>query len=220
MFDLERAISMLRDCFDKERRLRNQRVKDYSKLDDLDIQERIDDTIEKTIKEVLVRLIRFPPHHSRHASSLKEFLGKDRYEECVFVMTKFPEGNEAKDLELKRVIKLVMDAIQKAGFSPRIASGQQHHSLLWDNIELYLLGCSRGIAIIEDQYRPELNPNVALEAGWMRGMGKKVLYLVEKSFDHNRADWSGFLDYKFSWDNPESEIEEHVENWLRGDDKK
>ena len=51
----------------------------------------------------------------------------------------------------------------------------------------------RGIAIVEDKYLPELNPNVAMEWGWMRGMGRNVLYLVEKDFKKQRAEFQDLL---------------------------
>ena len=95
-------------------------------------------------------------------------------------MSKFVDGDdEAKDAELQRVLDAAADALADAGYKPRIAQGMNYHESLWDNVELHLLGCSRGVAIVEDQYRAELNPNVAMEWGWMRGMGKPVLYLVE-----------------------------------------
>jgi len=56
----------------------------------------------------------------------------------------------------------------------------------------------------------ELNPNVALEWGWMKGVGKDVLFLVEESFNHDRADWSGYLNDKFSWSNPSQGIKRAI----------
>jgi hypothetical protein len=57
-------------------------------------------------------------------------------------------------------------------------------------------------AIIEDTYRKELNPNVAMEWGWMRGMGKEVIFLLEKIFSSHRADWKGLITDEFDWNNP------------------
>ena len=48
---------------------------------------------------------------------------------------------------------------------------------------------SLGVNEFEDVYQPELNPNLAVEWGWMRGMGKRVLYLQEQGFQYRRADW-------------------------------
>jgi len=97
----------------------------------------------------------------------------------------------------------------------RIARDNEYHGLLWDNVELHLLGCKRGIAILEDKFLPELNPNVAMEWGWMRGMGRHVLYLVEKDFNSRRADWSGLIERQFEWANPVPGIKAAVEDWLK-----
>jgi hypothetical protein len=85
---------------------------------------------------------------------------------------------------------------------------------LWDNVELHLLGCSRGVAIVEDKYTKELNPNVAMEWGWMVGMGRRVLYLVEKSFKHARADWGGLIKEEFDWEKPADDIKQAVHKFL------
>jgi hypothetical protein len=86
--------------------------------------------------------------------------------------------------QLEAVIQAARDAVQGCGYVSRVAKDIEYHGLLWDNVELFLLGCKRGIAILEDKFLPELNPNVAMEWGWMRGMG---LYLVEKDFKSPRA---------------------------------
>jgi hypothetical protein len=53
-----------------------------------------------------------------------------------------------------------------------------------------------------------------MEWGWMRGVDRTVLFLVEKSFDKNRADLSGLISAPFDWDNPEADIESAVKNFL------
>ena len=69
---------------------------------------------------------------------------------------------------------------------------------------------------MEDRYRAELNPNVAMEWGWMRGIGKPVLYLVEDEFTHARADFRGLIERRFSWDDPATGIGPAIDEWLRG----
>jgi len=132
-------------------------------------------------------------------------------------MTKFPDPKKPApvDAQLTAVIQAVRDAVQSCGYVPRIASDGQYHPMLWDNVELYLLGCQRGIAIVEDKYLPELNPNVAMEWGWMRGMGRNVLYLVENDFKRERADWGGLIQSPFDWTNPGPDIKAGVEAWLK-----
>ena len=133
------------------------------------------------------------------------------YHKSVLIMTKFPDPKypDPRDLQLQRVINAVACSLYNAGYCPRIAKSP-HHDWLWDNVELYLLGCGLGVAILEDKYKPELNPNVALEWGWMKGMCKPILFLEETDFGMSRADWSGLISDKFNWDNPEADVKSAV----------
>ena len=159
-------------------------------------------------------LLRYPPqHYKNHSEELRKFLEVAPYDKSVFIMTKFAETDEGDDKVLKEIIAEVKSSIIGAGFIPRIATFG-YHDWLWQNVELYLLGCEKGVAIVEDRCRKEMNPNVAFEWGWMKGMGKRVFYLMEESFAHNRADWSGLLSKTFSWDNPKEGIREALREWL------
>ena len=164
--------------------------------------------------KVLRELVTFPPQHIRHFPKMDEFYSYGSYDKSVFIMTKFPEGDSALDKELQRVIAAVKDAVTACGFTPRIASDKQYQAGLWDNVEVYLFGCQRGIAIVESKYVHELNPNVTMEWGWMRGMGREVLYLVETTFDLARADIGGLLQERFDWATPETRISPAVKRWL------
>lgn len=151
---------------------------------------------------------------------MEQFWGSAPYEDSVFVMTKFPDtdAEEEKNQQLKQVIGAVSDGISAAGFTPRIADGPNaFHPNLWDNVELHLLGCARGVAIVEDRYRSELNPNVAMEWGWMRAMGKPVLYLVEEDFQHFRADTEGLISKPFTWAQPRDMVCDVVQTWLEAE---
>jgi hypothetical protein len=172
------------------------------------------DGVRRQKERTLSELITFPPQHDRHSQLLEAFHNTGSYDKSVFIMTKFPEGDTQLDKELKRVIKAVRDVVLECQFVPRIASDKDYHDMLWDNVELYLLGCVRAVAIVEGKYREELNPNIAMEWGWMRGMGKKVLFLVEEGFQHMRADWMGLTQSRFSWGNPEEAIGKHVRKFL------
>jgi hypothetical protein len=83
-------------------------------------------------------------------------------------------------------------------------------------VELHLLGCQQGVAIVEDRYLSELNPNVAMEWGWMRGMGKPVLFMVEEGFRHSRADIRGLIEDSFRWTDPEAGMTSAITTWLHG----
>ncbi len=177
------------------------------------------ETLERFKQNALEDLVNFPPHHARHFLQLAEFQKGGIYDKSVFIMTKFPNGKNPKpiDEELKKIIQCVRDAVTENGFVPRIALDKKFHPGLWDNVEMYLLGCKRGVAIVENKYLNELNPNVTMEWGWMRGMDKDVLYLVENTFDLARADITGLIQDTFSWENPETDIKQAVKTWLKGD---
>lgn len=165
----------------------------------------------------LEKLVMFPPHKNRHFQGLTDFEVDGSFDKSVFIMTKFPasQNQQVKDKELQDVIDEVKKAISAKGYVPRIAlGGKKYHAGLWDNVEMFLMGCKRAIAIVEDKYQNELNPNVTMEWGWMRGMNRDVLYLVEDSFDLGRADIAGLIQDKFDWANPRSGVENAIGNWL------
>jgi hypothetical protein len=170
------------------------------------------------VRSQLEDLDRWPErHHLRQSSKILNFYSAgSAYENSVFLMTKFPEDGDAtaEASQLRNVIDEVMKGVKARGHVPRIASEKDYHRWLWDNVELYLFGCARGIAIVEDKYRQELNPNVAMEWGWMVGMGREVLFLREKEFARGRADWSGLMPYQFEWNNPSPGIQAALDKWL------
>ncbi len=85
----------------------------------------------------------------------------------------------------------------------KLATGARIHEWLWNEVEIHLLGCATAITIVEDRYRPELIPNLAMEWGWMRAMSKRVLFLREGSFAHGRADLGGLRSWTFDWNGPQ-----------------
>ncbi len=175
----------------------------------------INSTLE-SIEEKLRELVKYPPHHLKHFDKLHEFYKDDKtnYNKCVFIMTKYCENNSRKDKELQKIIDTVCQIITDIGYIPKLPNRYNYHSSIWDNTEICMLGSSKGVAIVEDKYKPELNPNVAMEWGWMKGMGRNILFLMEKSFKHLRADWEGMRRETFSWDNPEAGIRNAIVNWL------
>src|SRR3712207_9041877 len=68
------------------------------------------------------------------------------FRSSVFVMTKFPDpkSNRPEDAELTAVIEAVRDAVAARGYVARLACDDRYASGLWDNVEVYLLGCHRG----------------------------------------------------------------------------
>ena len=158
----------------------------------------------------------FPHWHARHAQLLDDFAKKGSFEESVFIMTKYPDAKHPSvtDPQLQKVTDAVSAAVAANKYVPRIASDKDYHAQLWDNVELHMLGCRRGIAIVQDKVKKELNPNVAIEWGWMIGLNRRVLYLVEKDFKQARADWQGMSKSEFDWANPALDVEAAVKKFL------
>ncbi|RPI43575.1 MAG: hypothetical protein EHM59_15065 [Betaproteobacteria bacterium] len=181
--------------------------------------DRLDDQLAQVEREridVLQDLVLFPPHHLQYAQLLEQFnqtlngQGKP-YERRVFIMTKYCDGANAQlDSQLEAVIGTVKAAVVARGYHPQLAAETKLHPNLWENIECQMLACGRGIAIVEDRFNPKLNPNVAMEWGWMRAMKKPVLYLVEKAVAQVPADVAGLIQGRFDWDNPQANIPQLV----------
>lgn len=182
----------------------------------------IDDGIKghrKEIESLLELHEREPQRLVKYRDKLPDFYKKrGTYETSVFIMTKFPAKDDAGDAakKLQAAIDAVRDGIESLGFNARIAYEKDFEDWIWANVELFMSGCACGVAILEARYAPELNPNVAMEWGWMKGMGKPVLFLMEKSFPEKfkRADWSGLDPKTFNWDDPVKDINEHLKKFL------
>jgi hypothetical protein len=210
---IKQTIEALRGMFANDAEIKAKLRSDPSNPLYVDMEALIDGYIRKQLE----LLLRVPPHMLKHSEILEEFFENGDYDRSIFIMTKFPEADGPADAALSKVIEVVAKSIEKCGFIPRIALKKPwYFPMLWDNVEIHLIGCRRGVAIVEDKYHPELNPNVALEWGCMRTMGKSVLYLRERTFSKDRADTMGFLSEPFTWDDPGKEIPQAVTDWLRG----
>lgn len=179
-------------------------------------QEKVIGRFRRYQQEVLRDLVRFPPHMIGHFQKVQDFHATSSYDHSVFIMTKFPSKYGTKlDKELSRVIQAVRDAVDNCnGHRAHLASDKDWQRMLWHNVETYLMACGKAIAIVESKHTQELNPNVMMEWGWMRGTERSVLFLVEKTFDKGRADLSGLSNDEFDWDNPEPEIQAAVKKFL------
>jgi hypothetical protein len=197
---------------------------DLNAADKAEKLERLDNQFRQLGNErmdVLRNLVLFPPHHLQYSPLLDQFsqvLKGKPYERRVFIMTKYCDGTDAKlDAQLQTVIDTVKAAVVAAGYHPQLAAETKLHANLWENVECQMLACAHGIAIVEDRFNPKLNPNVAMEWGWMRAMKKPVLYLVEKAVPaaHIPADVMGLIKSRFDWDNPQADIPQLVAQDLR-----
>ena len=226
------VLDRLRKLFDEERHLvaRIEQTKYTVGFADSEERNRVRlegnlDSCHREMRYTIEEFRNQPSHHHRHFPLLPKFwelreVEPKKFEKSVFIMTKYPENTHtdpsirAKAAQLQTIIDLVKDEIRQRNHIPRMANDCYYHPILWDNVELYLLGSKCGVAIVEDNYMPELNPNVAMEWGWMRAMGREVLFLCEQSFQHDRADWEGFLKEIFDWEDPQPGIRNGLDKLL------
>jgi hypothetical protein len=212
---LELLLALSRDIAKFKRTRKEYEDSGLNPADKAEKIDKLDEQLLQTKRErqaVLHDLVVFPPHHGQYSQLIVQFdkalkaQGKP-YERRVFIMTKYRDGADAhRDAELQTVIDTVKAAVEARGYHPQLAGELKLHANLWENIECQMLGCARGIAIVEDRFNPKLNPNVAMEWGWMRAMKKPVLYLVEKAVAEVPADVAGLIKSRFDWDHPQTDI--------------
>jgi hypothetical protein len=179
------------------------------------------DIAKAEMRAAVAVLIQWPPHKLEHFDKLDQFFASFSYEKSVFVMTKYPnllpdkQPKTQLDAELLAVIDTVKTAVTDCGYTPHLASDFRYQPELFRNIEVYMLGCAKAIAIVESKHTQELNPNVTMEWGWLRSTPRDVLYLVEQDFDHDRADIGGLIKDNFAWKDPAPGIKTAVASFLK-----
>jgi hypothetical protein len=116
------------------------------------------------------------------------------YDKNVFVMTRFQDGN----CMLSELDATIRDGLRARGLVGHRADDRCYPNdrNLWDNVCTYMLCCKYGVAVLEDIIADEFNPNVALEYGFMRALGKPTLLLKERRFKP-RADILGTVWNEF-----------------------
>jgi hypothetical protein len=136
-------------------------------------------------------------HLSRH---VYEFCQASPFERNVFVMMKFPDKLKMSDRHV-RLLEDIFEVVRKEAarhhLVARRAKENHYHDQLWENICVYIIGSKYGIAVLEDEVAAEMNPNVALEYGFMKALDHPVALLQWTRFKHVRADLSGKLARTF-----------------------
>jgi len=146
---------------------------------------------------------------------LLKFLKEHRPEKTVFIMMKFSGGDPDRDKKLENLYTSIKLELDKYGLEAVRADEKDYSDTgyLWDNIQIYLNGCGYGIAVLENLYYNEMNPNVALEYGYMMAKGKKVLLLKEKTFQNINADILGKIWKEFDIDDPNT-VKKAIQSWM------
>jgi len=141
-----------------------------------------------------------PPGYEHLHPNIRRFCDNSPFERNVFIMMKFPDRTSMKASHLRLlndIWEAIRDEAARYGLAAHRADHRSYHDQLWENICVYIIGSKYGIAVLEDEVASELNPNVALEYGFMKALDHPVALLRSSTFQHGRADLSGKLSKEF-----------------------
>jgi hypothetical protein len=165
-----------------------------------------------------------PTQFASLQEDLRKFNGENPFGHVAFVMMKFPESNgkKVKDKVLKNIFDILRERLNKYGIRAIRADDKNYASSnrIWDNVCIYLLGSKYGIAVLENRYANEFNPNVAQEYGFMLALegSRRVMLLKEAGFQF-RADTVGTNANDFEWSRSRAKLQRSirraVDDWMR-----
>lgn len=172
-------------------------------------------TAEESDKSLKLGNVLIPPGYNKLIEPLEMFLDDSArlctdYSRNVFIMTRFQPGNKT----LETIDSTIRAALSNRGLAGHRADDRCYPTdrNLWDNVCTYMIGCKYGIAVLENIIQDEFNPNVALEYGFMRALGKPTLLLKEKRMAP-RADIIGTLLEQFDILNIETTVTDAINRW-------
>ncbi|MDD4939340.1 MAG: hypothetical protein PHE18_03580 [Candidatus Omnitrophica bacterium] len=147
--------------------------------------------------------------------NLKVFFNDNKdYEKNVFIMCRF----DKTDNKLKECTDKMKEILSNDfGLNGLLAEDKMYlgDRSFWNNVCVYMIGCSRGIALLENFKSDEFNPNIAVEYGFMRALDKKVLILKENKFQNIiRADMLGIYYEPFDYYNLNETLKFALKSWL------
>ncbi len=132
------------------------------------------------------------------------------YQQNCFLMMPF-----AATAAHNSIAAVVRSAMLDLGFNVLRADDYAYSEDLLHNVEAYIFGCRFGVAIFERIVSDEHNANVALEIGYMYGLGKPVCLLKEQTVKKLPSDLIGRLYNEFDGQQPETSITQAIQRWLR-----
>jgi len=163
-----------------------------------------------------------PPWYSYLQSDVSRFNEDGPFEKSVFVMMKFPDPRMTPEVirMLEDAHRIIREELDRYGLRARRADERTFapSRQVWDNLCIYMLGCKYGLALLEDRSGEELNPNLTLEFGFMRALGRDAILIKDRAFKHIRADIVGTIPKDFSISHEfivdEQSLREAVGHWM------
>jgi TIR domain-containing protein len=181
-----------------------------------DAASNLDDAIRKHQE---IASLQLPRGYEHLTQSIRAFREEHPFETSVFVMMKFPDGLPPDQARLvDRIFEVIASALAAYGLVARRADKRLYEPDLWNNLCVYMLGCRFGLAVLEDRGANDMNPNVALEYGFMKALNREVGLLREAGFKHDRADLIGKLVKPFQIGEgsalDEESLKQAIRDWM------
>ncbi|MCA1716937.1 MAG: hypothetical protein LC781_08850 [Actinobacteria bacterium] len=126
----------------------------------------------------------------------------------VFLMMRFKTGEQYEE-----ITETLRREMGKYGLHVIRADDKDYTGDLWENVCLYMLGSTYGVAIFEEIDEREFNPNIALELGFMLTLNKRCLILKDQRMPKMPTDIVGKLYKEFDTYNIETSVTRSVEAW-------
>ena len=121
----------------------------------------------------------------------------------------------SENTQLGSVAQAIRDAGHEAGINVVRADDKEYAPELWDNVAVYMHGCVAGIAVFEEINERQINPNIALECGFLMCQHKPVLLLKDKAMKDLPSDIIGRLYRPFNSYAIDGTIPPQVKGWIR-----
>jgi hypothetical protein len=130
-------------------------------------------------------------------------------EKNVFLIMRFKNGEQYKVIE-----NTIRQQLGNTELCVMRADEKDYTGDLWENVCLYMIGCTYGIAIFEEIDEREFNPSVALELGFMLANNKRCLLLKDQRMPKLPTDILGKLYKTFDTYKIESSLSDAIDAWI------
>lgn len=117
------------------------------------------------------------------------------------------------------VYEAVRAEVQDHGLIALRADSHAFSPILWWNVVTCMLGSTYGVVVYEPVNDIPFNPNVSIEAGFMRALDKSVLFLATDELGAMPVDFAGHIFKTYSA-NPRrlrNSIHDAVKDWIEND---
>lgn len=148
-----------------------------------------------------------------HQSLTKFFEDHPDSKKTGFIMMQFGSTSLHES-----IVSGICSTLATYGLTALRADDKEYHEDLFSNVQTYLYGCGFGIAVFERLEDDDFNPNVSLEVGYMRALGKKVCLLKDRTLKTLQTDLVGKLYKSFDPQNPGQSIPPELQKWLEDND--